>query len=87
MLCEILEEIGLIVLELKFMKKLNRGRRGIPRHIWRSIVFKNSSNFEVNLLSALGKEFDEIDVLRNTRSSLHYTRRFKKLGQYRTHKQ
>ena len=45
------------------------------------------SNFEVNLLSALGKEFDEIDVLCNTRSSLHYTRRFKESGQYRTHKQ
>ena len=87
MLCEILEEIGLIVLELKFLKKSNRGRRGEPRHIWQSIVFENSSNFEQRLFSGLGIENVEIDVIRTSRSSLLKFRSNKKSGQYRSHMQ
>ena len=80
MLCKILEKIGLIVFELKFLQKSNRGRRGGPRHIWRSIVFEIYGNFEAHLLSALGKELDQIDVLRTTESNLPKSTRNKKLG-------
>ena len=63
MLCEILEEIGLIVLELKFLQSFELREEEANRvYIWRSIVFENSSNFEQRLFSGLSIEIDEIDV-------------------------
>ena len=58
---------------------MNRGRRGGPRHIWRSIFFEIYGNFEAHLLSALGKELDEINVLRTIESNLPESTRNKKL--------
>ena len=75
-----LVQIGQIVFELKFLQKLKRGRRGGPRHIWRSIVFEIYGNFEAHLLSALGKELVQIDVLRTIESNLPESTRNKKLG-------
>ena len=49
--------------------------------------FEIYGNFEAQLLSALGKELDEIEVLRNTRSHLYKTKKSKESGQYRTHMQ
>ena len=43
------------LLSKNFCKNLKRGRRGGPRHIWRSIVFEIYGNFEAHLLSALGE--------------------------------
>ena len=75
------------LLSNNFCKNQSRGRRGGSRHIWRSIVFEIYGNFEVHLLSALGKELDEIEVLRNTRSHLYKTKKFKESGQYRAYMQ
>ena len=41
----------------------------------------------MNLLSDLGTELDEIEVLRNTRSHLSKPAIFKESGQYRADKQ
>ena len=67
------------LLSNNFCKNRSGGRRGGSRDIWRSIVFEIYGNFEAHLLSALGKELDEINVLHTIESNLPESTRNKKL--------